>query len=100
MASFCILEKFEVHKNERFLQIAKNLEPELNEEIIEPRKAFSKQADILNESPGISEKPVLKKDDAIVYDFGSHYVGYVTLDLSSVGRHPFCALLRLIRMSI
>ena len=88
MASFCILEKFEVHKNERFLQIAKNLEPELNEEIIEPRKVFSKQADILNESPGISEKPVLKKDDAIVYDFGSHYVGYVTLDLSSAGRHP------------
>ncbi len=73
MASYCILEEFEVTKNKRFLQIAQDLEPKLHEETV---------------MPDMPEKPVLKKDDTIMYDFGSHYVGYVTLDLSSSGRHP------------
>ena len=30
MASVCILDEFEVHKNEKFLRIAEELKPELH----------------------------------------------------------------------
>jgi hypothetical protein len=73
MASICILDEFEVHKNEKFLQIAKELAPKLKERIIVPKN--------------LQQPQVMKKDDSIILDFGNHNVGYVTLSLSSVGSH-------------
>ena len=36
MASICILDEFEVHKNEKFLAIAEQLKPELYKKEIKP----------------------------------------------------------------
>lgn len=94
MAAICVLEEFEVHKDERFLQKAKELTPMLHEEIIVPENLFRfhdaeglKSVIAFHEGHAASEPPTLKKEDALVYDFGSHYVGYVTLDLASSGSH-------------
>jgi hypothetical protein len=73
MAAICILDDFEVHKNERFLQIAEELAPKLKESTIVAKD--------------LKQPQVLKKDDSIILDFGNHNVGYVTLSLSSVGSH-------------
>ena len=75
MAAVCILDEFEVHKNEEFLKIADELKPELHETVVRPQN--------MNE---LAAKQ-FKRDDQIVLDFGNHQVGYVTLDLSSEGSH-------------
>lgn len=93
MAAVCILEDFEVHRDERFLKIAEELAPVLDGEEICP-------ADIMDlpgaekGSEGCSLEQAeqggwkFKRDDAAVLDFGDHHVGYVTLELSSAGSHP------------
>lgn len=58
-------------KNEVFLQKAEDLRPKLIEkETILPCNAL------------------LKKGDEVFYDFGNHYVGYLSLDFSQVGAYP------------
>lgn len=94
MASFCILDEFEVHKNKKFLEIAEELKPELYEKKIFPEKLLElekegHQEPVIKYEENIdklSEK-ALKKNDVAVLDFGNHNVGYVTLDLASVGSH-------------
>lgn len=100
MAAVCILNEFEVHKNEKFLKIAEKLKPELHETYIKPKKLlkFEKhlkverkpdmnQIEILEEDFEKLPEKKFKRDDQIVLDFGDHQVGYVTLDLSSAGSH-------------
>lgn len=59
-------------RNEHFLQIARNLEPQVFRETIACQ----------------SELPVrLKTGESVTLDFGNHYVGYLTLDFSTVGSH-------------
>ena len=59
-------------KNEKYFRIAEELCPKLN--VLES---------IL---PG--EDRVLKKGDEAFYDFGDHYVGYLTVEFQPFGRHP------------
>ena len=94
MASFCILDEFEVHKNEDFLRIAEELKPELHETEIAPVRLLELREDgkpepevVSEEAPESLKDKRLKKDDKVILDFGNHHVGYVTLDLSSAGSH-------------
>lgn len=59
-------------KNEKFLRAAKELKPTL----------------IVTEKMLPGEKRILKKGDEVCYDFGNHYVGYLTVDFAPVGKHP------------
>lgn len=94
MASYCILDEFEVHPNEAFLKKAQELKPQLYREKIFPKKILEIEKNAMQETivcreesvQGLPEK-VLKKDDSVILDFGNHHVGYVTLDLCSVGSH-------------
>ena len=95
MPAICILDKFEVEKNERFLKIAEDLTPPLLEEMIAPESLITLGHNIKGEACIDSRKPLdtlpglmLKKDDSVILDFGTHHVGYVTLDLSFLGSHP------------
>lgn len=94
MASYCVLDEFEVHKNEKFLEIAEKLRPELHVQKILPVKMIEIEKNSMQETVVSKEEPismlgekVLKKDDSVILDFGTHHVGYVTLDLRSVGSH-------------
>ena len=94
MASVCILDEFEVHKNEEFLSIAEELKPELHRTDIAPVRLLTLEQDG-NPEPAIAEEEApeklkekrLKKDEKVILDFGNHHVGYVTLDLASAGSH-------------
>lgn len=94
MAAICVLDEFEVHKNEEFLKIAKGLAPTLERREVMPVSllALEKDREVepvvrAEEPPEQLRKHALKKDDAVILDFGTHNVGYVTLHLSSVGSH-------------
>ena len=94
MASVCILDEFDVHKNEEFLRIAEELKPELIRTEIVPERILQLEKNEHPEPVIVGEEPVeqlkekqLKKDDSVILDFGNHYVGYVTLDLASAGSH-------------
>lgn len=94
MASYCVLDEFEVHKNERFLKIAEDLKPELYVQKISPVRLIEIEKNRMQETvvskeetaSALGEK-ILKKEDSVILDFGNHHVGYVTLDLCSVGSH-------------
>lgn len=94
MASYCILEDFEVHKNKKFLEIAENLKPELLVQNVSPARLIKIEKNEMQETVVTAEEPaselrkkILKKGDSVILDFGTHHVGYVTLDLCSVGSH-------------
>lgn len=100
MAAVCILDEFEVHKNEKFLKIAEELKPELHETVIRPEKLLQFKRHLkVERKPDMHEtvvreeayeelaKKQFKKDDQIVLDFGNHQVGYVTMKLSAAGSH-------------
>lgn len=75
MAAVCILDEFEVHKNEKFLKRAERLKPGLHEKMVRPQNLQ------------VLDKKQFKRNDQVVLDFGDHQVGYVTLGLSSEGSH-------------
>ena len=94
MASVCILDEFDVHKNEEFLRIAEELKPELLKTDIVPVSLLTLEQNgnpepivVSEESPEKLREKHLKKDASVILDFGNHHVGYVTLDLTSVGSH-------------
>lgn len=100
MAAVCILDEFEVHKNERFLKIAEELKPELHEKTVRPQKLLhlkqNLKADrkqdmygttVMGEDYAELTKKQFKRDDQIVLDFGNHQVGYVTFKFSGAGSH-------------
>lgn len=59
-------------ENRYFLEKAEQLRPDLFEEY---------------KSVEGSEQP-MKNGDEMIFDFGNHYVGYVSIDFDSVGHHP------------
>lgn len=59
-------------RNETFLQKAEELKPEL----------------VVTEKEISAEDKVLNKGDEVLYDFGDHYVGYLTVEFSPTDRHP------------
>jgi len=94
MASVCILDEFEVHKNEEFLRIAEELKPKLHETRIAPLHLLKLKENgrlepevETEEAPEALKDMRLKKDSRVILDFGNHYVGYVTLDFASAGSH-------------
>lgn len=94
MASICILDEFEVHKNEDFLQIAEELKPELHERTVTPVSILTLEQNgqsdpvvVSKDDPDTLKTRIFKKDDSVILDFGTHYVGYLTLDLASAGSH-------------
>lgn len=94
MAAVSIMEEFEVHKNEEFLAIAESLKPELKtrlqtpQRIVEIGEAKYGESSIIRErAAAFLQDTVLKKGDKVCLDFGDHMVGYVTLELASVGSH-------------
>lgn len=95
MASYCVLEEFEVHRNERFLEIAEGLKPELYETLLEPVRLIEvakneRQETVVTaeESASHLAEKTIKKEEKVILDFGNHAVGYVTLELGSAGSHP------------
>ena len=94
MASICILDEFEVHKNEKFLAIAEQLKPELYKKEIKPVSLLTLETKGHPEPVIVDSEPIeelsrkqLKRNESVILDFGNHHVGYVTLDLASVGSH-------------
>lgn len=94
MASVCILDEFEVHKNKEFLRIAEELKPKLHRTDIAPVRLLTLEQNenpepviAGEESPENLKNKQLKKNEKVILDFGNHHVGYVTLDLASAGSH-------------
>lgn len=100
MAAICILDEFEVHKNEKFLEIAQGLKPKLRERELRPQKLLQFERHLkVERKPDMHETTIVeepfdklsekrfKRDGQIVLDFGDHQVGYVSLKLSSAGSH-------------
>ena len=94
MPSYSIIENFEVHKNNRFLEIAEALKPELLHKEIKAEKEIMVGKDRQMKTVITEEHPIenlytksLKRDDTVFVDFGDHAVGYVTLELSKTGSH-------------
>ncbi len=58
-------------KNEVFLRKAEELKPKL----------------IVTKKEMLGEDRILKKGDEAFFDFGDHYVGYLTVEFEPVGRH-------------
>ena len=94
MPSYSIIENFEVHKNNRFLEIAESLKPELRHKEIKAAKEIMVGKDRQMRTVITEEYPIenlyaksLKRDDTVFVDFGDHAVGYVTLELSKTGSH-------------
>ena len=88
MPSYSIIENFEVHKNNRFLEIAEALKPELLHKEIKAEKEIMVGKDRQMRTVITEEYPIenlyaksLKRDDTVFVDFGDHAVGYVTLEL-------------------
>ena len=62
------------NEKKRWLEIAESLKPVLNRETVRPVSGLPDRA--------------LSENESIVLDFGNHYVGKLTLKLSSQGSHP------------
>ena len=86
-------------KNEKLLEKALGLLPTLYENKVPAQRAveFTKENGKINEtSVGNYGERTLGKGDSLTLDFGDHYVGYLSLDLKSIGSHPDApALLRI-----
>lgn len=88
------IENFEMLVNEEFLKKAQNLEPTLIHREIRPRETvcIAKQGDDWNVCKrkrwDKTTKHVLGKEENICFDFGSHYVGYLTIKLGTEGSPP------------
>ncbi len=74
MASYEIMDRFEIHRNEDFLKKARELTPVLQKKTVIPTV-------VKGESKG------LRKGDRLFLDFGDHYVGYLRIKVSSSGSH-------------
>ncbi|MCR5054380.1 MAG: sugar hydrolase, partial [Lachnospiraceae bacterium] len=86
MASFDIMDRFEIHKNEKFLKIADECIPPLKEQDI---KAALLEGDAAE----------MGKGDSAVFDLGDHYVGYISLRLGYTGSHPDAPLFIKVRFA-
>ncbi|MDD3361558.1 MAG: cellobiose phosphorylase [Hespellia sp.] len=75
MAFASVIEDFQPRNNSYLLSKAEREKPVLKSTMVIPKKI-------------ISEKESYGKDDVLCYDFGNHFVGYVTMHISTKGSHP------------
>lgn len=92
MAEVSIIPDMKRKTVQAFVEKAKECDPDLLEQTIKPQALVSIGRDENGNGVIKASEPVenmgakkLKKDDSICLDFGDHYVGYVTLKLSSTG---------------
>lgn len=88
------MENFKMIRNEKFIERAQALEPKLYHTIVYPEQIMT-ISKIQGEWTGIKKESAdkitikqLAKGDSICLDFGNHYVGYITIQLKSVGSPP------------
>lgn len=94
MASYNIIENFQVKTNQAFLNKATMLKPVLNKKIVYPKQIVKVEENKYHET---SVSPVAKiehlselnfrKGDKVILDFGEHLVGYVSFEAVPVGSH-------------
>lgn len=94
MASFSMIEDFQVKTNQRFLDKAMALEPVLNKRVISPTGIVSVTENqyheaVVAKAAEMSELPDMRfgKGDSVVFDFGDHQVGYLSLVAVPIGSH-------------
>ncbi|MCF0133210.1 MAG: sugar hydrolase [Blautia sp.] len=94
MAAVSIMDEFEVHKNEKFLEIAESLRPKLRSRFQPPQKIveiartkFGECKVVKERAAAVLQDMTFRKGDKVCLDFGDHMVGYVSLELASKGSH-------------
>lgn len=95
MAKVSIIPGMKRITNKSFLEKADALKPVLTEKLQLPKSlvTIEKNTDgfgeIVKETDVSELKNIaLSKNESICFDFGNHYVGYITLHISSVGSPP------------
>ena len=92
MALISIIDGFHPMNNAKLLDRAAELKPTLHHRIVEPKGGFQLKERYSSEIKDIVLHRVhhlaLGKGDNLCLDFGTHNVGYITLDLSYSGSHP------------
>ena len=94
MASFSVIEDFQVKTNQAFLDKAAALEPVLNKRVIRPERMVTVEEN-QNHQPIVREAEPMqtlgeksfRKGDKVIFDFGDHQVGYVSFTAVPVGSH-------------
>ena len=86
MALISIIPDFRPLNDARLLDKAEALTPALRRETHEPVASFSLQSRYSSER--VAPAKELSRGDNLVFDFGRHLVGRVTLSLSHAGSHP------------
>lgn len=94
MAGVSIMEEFEIHENPEFLEKAERYKTSLIRKQVQPKQLsdiyLDEHGETVVRAKSSAEdlgRQTLKKGDSICLDFGTHYVGYVTLKLSAAGSH-------------
>ena len=91
MALISIIENFQPLNNDRLLQKAEELAPALYHEDVLPVCGMAGDGKNAGEEKAGLTEPyniALGKGDSFFLDFGTHYVGYLSLQLSFKGSHP------------
>lgn len=86
------IDNFEMTVNESFIKKANELEPKLYKNIIVPEYIvnIAKKNDdwiVLKKEPAYNSIEI-PKGNSVCFDFGNHYVGYITIHLKSIGSPP------------
>ena len=88
MERISIIENFTPKNDEALLAVAEKHRPALREKQLKPVSAYVVRADGTAEAVSPDAVPALGAGESVCYDFGNHFVGYVTLELSYTGSHP------------
>lgn len=92
MPLISIIEGFHPMNNAKLLDRARELKPVLHHEVVEPVGGFQLKERYSPEKEEIVlhrlHHLAMGKGQNLCLDFGSHHVGYLTLDLSYTGSHP------------
>ncbi len=88
MERISIIENFVPKNDEALLRTAEKHRPALRHKRVAPVAAQVQRADGTTETVSPETIPPLGAGESVCYDFGNHFVGYVTLQLSFAGSHP------------
>ncbi|MEH7544802.1 MULTISPECIES: sugar hydrolase [Bacillaceae] len=91
------LENQVIVRNEKFIETAEQLKPQLHETIVKPSSIVEIKADsqVIHDWKSEAVAPASSlavseygKNDSFILDFGDHQVGYLTLKIRSAGSPP------------
>ena len=88
MERISIIENFVPKNDEALLRMAEKHRPALRHKRVAPVAAVVQRVDGTTETVSPETIPPLGAGESVCYDFGNHFVGYVTLQLSFAGSHP------------